>query len=99
MTASSSVRVAFLLAMIVPGCGPCGIPRGCNVIEAGSIPRREPNFRAHKKELRRPRRYRAPTEFLRPRGAYRASAARRCKRRNRKSQRFDGWEAADAPFQ
>src|ERR1700747_417224 len=41
ITASSSVRVAFLLAMIVPGCGPCGIPRGCNVIEAASIPRRE----------------------------------------------------------
>ena len=44
MTASSSVRVAFLLAMIVPGCGPCGIPRGCNVIEAGSIPRRDPKY-------------------------------------------------------
>src|SRR6266498_758031 len=41
ITASSSVRVAFLLAMIVPGCGPCGMPRGCNVIEPLSIPRRE----------------------------------------------------------
>src|SRR5947207_7076566 len=36
ITANSSVRVAFLLAMIVPGCGPCGIPRGCNVIEPRS---------------------------------------------------------------
>src|SRR5439155_472565 len=44
MTANSSVRVAFLLAMIVPGCGPCGMPRGCNVIEAGSMPRRDPKF-------------------------------------------------------
>src|SRR5437867_642869 len=44
MTASSSVRSAFLLAMIVPGCGPCVIPRGCSVIDAGSIPRRDPKF-------------------------------------------------------
>src|SRR6266571_3428070 len=43
-TASSSVRSAFLLAMIVPGCGPCGIPRGWSVIDAGSIPRRDPKF-------------------------------------------------------
>ena len=28
MTANSSVRVAFMLAMIVPGCGPCGMPEG-----------------------------------------------------------------------
>src|SRR6266480_4310117 len=44
MTASSSVRSAFLLAMIVPGWGPCGIPRGCKVIEPLSIPRREPKL-------------------------------------------------------
>src|SRR4029077_5331444 len=44
ITASSSVRVAFLLAMIVPGCGPTGMPRGCSVIDAGSIPRRDPKL-------------------------------------------------------
>ena len=42
ITASSSVRVTGRLATIVPGCGPCGMPRGCSVSDASSTPRRLP---------------------------------------------------------
>ena len=38
MTASSSVRVTSRLATMVPGCGPCGMPRGCSVNDASSTP-------------------------------------------------------------
>ena len=36
-------RVIGRLATIVPGCGPCGMPRGCSVNDASSTPRRLPN--------------------------------------------------------
>src|SRR5262249_52706843 len=43
MTASSSVRVTDRLAVMVPGWGPWGMPRGWRVIEASATPRRLPN--------------------------------------------------------
>ena len=44
MTASSSVRVAAMLFMVVPGCGPWGMPCGWRVKEPGSTPLREPKL-------------------------------------------------------
>src|SRR4051794_1405085 len=42
ITANSSVRVAFMLAMIVPGCGPCGMPAGWWLMLPALMPLREP---------------------------------------------------------
>src|SRR5205085_5205607 len=44
ITASSSVREAAMLAMIVPGCGPCGMPEGWCEIDPALIPLREPKL-------------------------------------------------------
>ena len=43
LTASSSVAVTSRLATMVPGCGPCGMPRGWSVNDDSSTPRRLPN--------------------------------------------------------
>jgi hypothetical protein len=44
MTASSVVSVDAESLLARPGCGPCGRPEGCSVIEPTEIPLREPKF-------------------------------------------------------
>src|SRR5712691_2085383 len=44
MTASSCVSCVPIDFSASPGCGPCGRPDGCSVIEPTSTPLREPNL-------------------------------------------------------
>ena len=44
ITANSSVNLTSLLAMMVPGCGPWGMPWGWRVKELSSTPRRLPKW-------------------------------------------------------
>src|SRR5207248_7717334 len=44
MTASSWVSCMPIDFSARPGCGPCGRPDGCSVIEPTSTPRRDPNL-------------------------------------------------------
>src|ERR1044071_2589104 len=44
ITASSCVSCMPIDFSARPGCGPCGRPEGCSVIEPTSTPRLEPNL-------------------------------------------------------